>query len=124
MEPGTREATEYAIKHFERIVKPVKMKTITSKTFADYTATRRLEPRHKGGPPVSVATVNKELRHLRAIVRKAYRWDWLPKLPEIDFLKEPGKLPVYVTPEHFDLIYQHCDTARLPVDLPFPTADW
>ena len=124
MEPGTRELTDYAIRHFTRIIKPVRMVGITTKSFADYTAVRRLEPCRKGGPPVSPATVNRELRSLRAIVRKAHRWDWLAKLPEIEFLREPGKLPLYVPPEHFDLIYQHCDTARLPVGLPYPAGDW
>lgn len=122
MEPGTREVTKYAIKHFERIVHPVKIKAVTSEAFAKYVAVRRHEPCRKGGLPVSPATVNRELRHLRAVVRKAHRWGWLPKLPEIEFLREPGKLTVYVTPEHFDLIYRHADTARLPDG---PTAgDW
>jgi integrase len=125
MERGTRLETEGAIKHFNRIVKPVKMKSLTSTAFAEYTAARRLEPKSKGNEQrVSVATVNKELRHLRAIVRKAHRWGWLPKVPEIDFLKEPGKIPVYVPPEHFDAIYQQADTARLPVGLPYPAGDW
>jgi len=124
MEPGTREATEYAIKHFERMIRPVKMKALTSRALADYTAIRRREPRHKGGPPVSVATVNKELRHLRAIIRKAFRWGYLTKLPEIEFLKEPGKLPTYVVPEHFDAIYKACGVARVPDNLPYSTREW
>ena len=125
LEPRTRLETEGAIKHFERIIKPLKIKALTSSTFAEYTAARRLEPKSKGNRQrVSVATVNKELRHLRAIVRKAYRWGWLQKLPEIEFLKEPGKIPVYVPPEHFDAIYQQANTARLPVGLPYPAGEW
>lgn len=146
-EPGTREATRYAIQHFTRIVKPVKMRSITSKSFDDYVATRRLEPsyRARASKPntqttaaleagnhatakstrcVSPATVNKELRSLRAMIRKAVRWRYLARAPEIEFLKEPGKLPVFVTPEHFTLIYRACDAARRPADGPFTAAGW
>ncbi len=147
MEPGTRDATRYALDHFTRIVKPVKMQSITSKTFANYVSARRQEPNCRprngklkatrtstaacnGRSPsssvtlVSPATVNKELRSLRAMIRKAVRWGYLAKAPEIDFLKEPGKLPVYVPPEHFTAIYRACDSARWPADEPFTPAEW
>jgi integrase len=39
-------------------------------------------------------------------------------------LKEPGKLPTYVTPEHFAKLHGACDEARLPDDQPFTAADW
>ncbi len=87
----------------------------------DYTAARRLEPKRRkkggvdnGGPRVSPATVNKELRAIRAMFRKAVRMGYLVKAPEFEFLKEPGKLPTYVTPEHFAALYPACDTARWP----------
>lgn len=137
MDPSSREATQHAINHFERIINPVKMRAITARTFADYVAARRIEPRSRprkcngrsrrkpsSDTPVSVATVNKELRHLRAVVRKAARWGYLAKAPEIEFLKEPGKLPTYVTPEHFAKLYQHCDGMRWPEDQPFAAGDW
>ena len=39
--------------------------------------------------------------------------------------KEPKKLPVYVTPEHFAAIYAACDQAKLPADLPgVQPGDW
>ncbi len=90
----------------------------TPPTIAEKQATAKTLPR------VSPATVNKELRSLRAVVRKAVRWGYLAKAPEIEFLKEPGKLPVFVTPEHFTLIYQACDTARWPADEPFSAGEW
>jgi integrase len=139
MDTGSREATQNAINHFERIINPAKMRSITSRTFAEYVATRRTEPRCRprkrkegtkprrksaSGTPISVATINKELRHLRAVVRKAARWGYLTKVPEIEFLKEPGKLPTYVTPEHFAKLYQQCDSARWPEGQTFTPGDW
>ncbi len=47
MEPRTRESAQSALNHFKRVVKPVKMRAITSKTIADYVAARRLEPKNK-----------------------------------------------------------------------------
>lgn len=123
-EPGTRDQMEFAIRHFERICKPDRMKGITTKTFADYVAKRRQEPRRKGGRPVSVCTVNKELRGLRAIVRKAYRWGYLTRIPGIEFLREPQRLPTYIAPEQFNALYAAADSARLPNDLPYPASEW
>ncbi len=120
----TRETAEFAVQHFERIIKPAKMQGITTLTLADYVAKRRVEPRRKNGPVVSPATVNRELRTLRAILRKAHRWDYLPKLPEFEFLKEPQKLPTYITPEDFAKLYKACDQATMPSDLSYPASDW
>jgi integrase len=126
--PRTVESAESAIDHFEKLIKPVRVNAITSRTFAEYVALRTTPPAVEEGkdprPPISPATVNKELRHLRAIVRKAHKWGYLPKLPEIDFLKEHGKLPTYVSPEHFAKLYQHADAARWPADGHYDAADW
>ncbi len=124
MKPGTRDATQYALNHWNKIAKPVRMASITSRTIADYVAKRRTEKRSKKGPIVSPATINKELRTIRAVLRKAHRWGYLPRLPEFDFLKEPGRLPTYVTPEHFGAIYGACKVATAPGRIPFPAADW
>jgi integrase len=129
MEYRTRETTQLAIDHFKRIVKPVRMATITTKTIADYVAARRLERkiRPKGEskrknkskatkeiPFISPTTINKELRTLRAILRKAARWGFLAKAPEFEFLREPGKLPTYINPEDFATLYAKCGAATRP----------
>jgi Site-specific recombinase XerD len=127
MKPGTKDATQYALNHFERISKPGKVRTITTATVADYIATRRKERIRKAedAPLVSVATVNKELRTLRAVFRKAAKWGYLPRVPEFDFLKEQGKLPTYVSPEDFAKIYgAGCKVARWPERQSFAPADW
>src|SRR5690606_37005976 len=69
------------------------------------------------GDPISVATVNKDLRYVKAALRVAHEWEYLPKLPRFRFLKELGKLPTYVTPESFGEIYRACEHATLPNDL-------
>jgi hypothetical protein len=75
------------------------------------------------GHTVSPATVNKELRHLRVVLRRAVRWNYLAKIPEIDFLKEFQRLPTYISPEDFAAVYQAADQAKLPADQPYPAAD-
>jgi integrase len=121
---GTRNLTTYTFNHFERIVKPVRVSSLTGKSIAEYVATRTAETARKGGPTVSPATVNRELRNLRTIARRANKWGYLPRLPEFEFLREPGKLAIYVSPEHFAKLYQHADSARWPDEGPFAPADW
>ena len=124
MEPGTRQSTRYALNHFERIVEPVKLQAIKTQRIDEFVAKRRMERGSKGGSTVSPATVNKELRHLKAVLRVAHDWGYLPTVPKVRMLKEPKKLPRYVTPEHFAAMYEACDTATMPKGLPYLAADW
>lgn len=78
----------------------------------------------RDNPAVSPATVNKELRHIRAMLRRAYKWGHLGQVPEFDFMREPEKLPTYVAPDDFACIYQACEVAKLPADQPFDAAIW
>jgi integrase len=48
----------------------------------------------------------------------------LRKAPEFEFLREPGKLPTYVTPEDFVAIYDNCDQAQWPDVQCCVPADW
>jgi len=130
-----RQETLHALDQFERLVKPRKIAAVTTRTIADFVALRRQEPGQKrrgqkgakgkdSRPTVSPATINKELRHLRAVLKKARKWGYLPRDVEFDFLKEPGKLPTYIPPDDFAAIYHACDVAKLPKELPYPAADW
>jgi integrase len=71
----------------------------------------------------SPATVNKELRHLRAALKKARKWGYLTAAPDFDLEREPKRLPTYVSAEHFAAIYQACDQATMPTDQAYPAAD-
>ena len=68
----------------------------------------------KAWPPISPVTINKELRHLRAVLTTAHAWEYLPKMPKFKMLREPEKLPTYVTADELAAIYQACDVARIP----------
>jgi integrase len=124
MTSTTRRVTLDALSHFERIVQPVRMFRIRTQDFDDYVAARRQEHGKKRGSLVSPATINKELRHLKAVMRVAEDWGYLPAMPKVRMEKVPKKLPTYVTGEHFAAIYRACEHAKFPNDQPFPAADW
>jgi integrase len=117
MSAGNSRATKEALAHFERLVKPAKVMAIKPQTIADYVAKRRQERGRKKGEQVSPATVNKELRHLRAVLNYAAEWNYLPAMPKVRMLREPGKLPRYITPDAFAAIYKACDHASKPADI-------
>ena len=125
MEYGTRELTTNALSHFERLVNPIKTHFIAARHVDHYIAKRRTERGRRRGSVVSPATVNKELRHIRAALNIAKDWGYLPIVPRFRMLREPGRLPRYVTGDHFAAIYAACEAARSPDDIPNVTpADW
>ncbi|HEY7423253.1 MAG TPA: site-specific integrase [Gemmataceae bacterium] len=125
MEIRTRWLTIDAMNHFERLVNPTRVWFITSRHVDQYVAKRRGERGRRKGSLVSEATINKELRHPRAVLRIAKDWNYLPEVPRVRMLREPGRLPTYVTGDHFAAIYAACDAARIPEDLPnISPADW
>ena len=124
MDVRNRQETTMAISQFERIVNPKRMAGITSLAIADYVAQRRRDQGMKPGSKLSPATVNKELRHIRAVLRKAKKWHYLAEVPDFDFLREHKKLPTYVPPEDFAKLYQSCEHTKRPNHLAYPTAVW
>lgn len=124
METATRSAVSVSLSVFERICRPKAMAGITSKTISDFIAKRRKEKGSRGKAELSVATVNRDLRHLRAVLRVAHKWKYLPEVPDIPFLKEPQKTPTYAPPEDFAKMYAACDEAKYPVLPNTAPADW
>jgi integrase len=125
--PKTRDAATDSLDHFRRIAAPGRVQSVTTAMIDGFIARRRHEPGQKPGSVVSPATVNKDLRHIKAALRVAHDWGYLPEVPKIRMVKEPQKLPTYVTPEHFDLIYgTACDLARFPAAFGqrYSPADW
>jgi integrase len=122
--PRSRPEVLTALDHFERLVHPVKVSAIKTSTIDDFAAKRRKEKGKKKGDRVSPATVNKDLRHVRAALRKAKKLDYIATLPYFDMEKVPKKLATYIIPEHFAVIYKACETATKPHDQPYPAADW
>jgi integrase len=138
MEPQTREVVRQSLDVLERLVRLNKMTSITSETIAEFVSRRKAEsgaPIRKGttdkGKPIfektaiSTATVNKDLRNIKACLRTAYEWGDIKTVPKITFLKEKSKLATYVSPEHFEAIYAACESAKYPSDIPNVTpGDW
>ena len=124
MLPSTRRLVLETLGQFERVINPKRIGAIKTQTIDEYRSNRRGDRGKKKGDKISPATVNRELRHLRAILRKAFKWGYLPTMPDFQFEKEPRKLPRYVNPEHFAAIYHACWEVKEPADLPYPPADW
>jgi integrase len=125
--PKTNDAAIDSLGHFLRISKPGRVQSIKTAMIDEFISKRRLEAGLKPGSVVSPATINKDLRHIKAALRIAKEWGYLPEVPKIRMVKEPQKLPTFVTPEHFDLIYtKACDLARFPDEQEqrYTSADW
>ncbi len=120
----TRGEVKTALDHFERIVKPGRVSQLGTPHVDRYIAARRAGKGKERGTTVSPATINKELRHLKAALGVAKEWGHLPAVPKFRMERELKKLPGYVPPEDFAAIYAACDAARYPAGLPYPAADW
>ncbi len=124
----SRLAVEIALDNFQRVAKPHSVAAIDVEKIDDFIAKRLKESACKGSsapeakkknyPPVSPATVNKELRYLRMILNVAKEWRVIQDVPKIRFLKVPKKLPTYIPESHFEAIYKACGVARKPYGVP------
>lgn len=122
---GTQDCIATAFKNFERITKPGKVQAIKTATIDEFIAKRRKEPGLREGETVAAATINKDLRHLKAALRIASEWGYLPTVPKFRMVSEPKKLNRYVSPDHFTLLYQNCQAAKYPKGYPFtPEEFW
>jgi integrase len=120
----TRDEALVSLGHFQRIVKPVRVAVLRTSHVDQFVAARRKEPGKKKGSLLSPASINKDLRHVKAALRVAAEWGYLRAVPKFRMEKVVKALPTYVTGEHFAAIYQACETARMPEGLPYPAADW
>jgi len=114
----SRDEASRALAHFERIINPGRVFAVGTGTIDEYIAARRKEPGKKPGELVSPATINKELRHLKAAFKVAHEWGQLPTVPKVRMERTAKKLPTYVTGDHFAAMYEGCAAARLPRELP------
>jgi integrase len=122
--PRSRDQAEIALGHFERLMKPVRVFAIGTGHIDEFIAKRRKEPGKKKGSLLSPASVNTDLRHLKAALNVAVEWGYLKQLPRFRMEKVPKKLATYVTGEHFAAAYKACDKARMPGGFAFTPADW
>ena len=121
--PGrTIEGEKIAFEHFERIVKPGRLAGIKTVTIKQYTAKRLKEKHNKRA--LSPGTVNKELRVLRQVLRRAVKWELIPRAPDFELLKEDRPLPKIMPDQDFSKLYRHTRAAQYPDHLPVAAADW
>jgi integrase len=89
---------------------------IDARTLDQYVAKRLVTPGKKKGDTVSVETVKKELRTVRAALNYAKKWKYLAECPEMPQIDGYGKDKPFVTEEHFDAIMGACHVAETPAD--------
>lgn len=121
--PSTVEVDRTAFDHFERVIRPGRLSAVTTATIERYVDIRSQE-RVRGGLTVSPGTINRELRSLRAALRKALKWDLIGKAPVFEMLKETRPRPQMMPDEDFAALYRNCGAARRPRDLSIPAAEW
>jgi integrase len=121
--PNTAADAKQALDQFESIIHPAKLSGVKTATI-DLFISRRREHAGRHGEKVSPATVNGDLRQLKAALNVAKEWGYLHDVPKVRMLKEARKLPRYVTPEHFAAIYSKCDSARFPDDQSQTACEW
>jgi integrase len=113
-----------SLNNFERVAHPKYLSTISTRMIAAFVKSRRAARGTKPGSTLSPASINRDLRHLKAALAVAVDWGYLPAVPKIRMERELVKLPVYVTAEHFAAIYRACESAKMP-KLPNTAApDW
>lgn len=129
--PGLSDASQEQVKTaldtFKRIVKPGRLERVNAQSIDTFKAARRKERGKNPGSTISPATVNKDLRHIKAALRVAHDWGWLPRVPKIRMEKAPQKLVRFVTTEHFAAIYHTgCEAATWPENPSesYTTAEW
>jgi integrase len=123
--PRTRAQAKTSLDHFERIAKPYRVFAITTKQIDEFIAKRRQEGGLKPGSVISPASVNADLRNIKAALRVAKEWHHIDEVPRFRMEKVIKKVPTYVTGEHFSAMYKACETARMPEGVPnVSPADW
>ncbi|MCH8922431.1 MAG: site-specific integrase [Planctomycetes bacterium] len=100
------------------------MNAIKTKTIDEYIAGRRQDPGRKPKSKVSPATINHDLRHLKAVLRIAHDWKYLPEVPKFRKVREVEQIGSIVSPEHFQAIYQAADVATMPRGLHCEPVEW
>lgn len=117
--PGTVVQDGIALDHFERLANPSSLQRIDNSMLARFVDARLIE---KNG--LSPATVNRDLRIIQAVLRFAKTRKYLHEVPEIPFLREPEKLPTYITTDQMVELYNHASAAQYPDDQHYEPADW
>jgi len=126
----TVEAYRESIAHWVRVTEDLRLREIDSSAMAAFKA--RLRTPADDRRPLAVATVNKHLRHLHAVLGKAGppgprnrdAMAVLPRVPWTKPLKQKRRLPRNIDDETLNAIYRAADTAEYPVLPQILPAQW
>jgi integrase len=121
---NTQRLIKTTLEHFERIAKPGKLATLTTATIDAFISERQTDAGKKPESKTSPATINKDLRHLKSVLRVAAEWGYLVKVPKFRKVREEVRMGHVVTAEHFQTIYEACDSAARPVATGYLPAEW
>jgi integrase len=122
--PRTREVVEDALNNFQRLAKPARMSVITTKTIDAFRVKRLAERGKKKNSTVAPATVNREMRHIKAVLRIALEYGYITKVPKFRWARELTRIGRVITPEHFQAIYTACNKAAKPASQAYAPGDW
>lgn len=121
-------AYQLSLDTFYRLMKPAYVDAVTTAMIDNFAAKRKDTRLSTSGEmqkaEVSPATVNKDLRAIRAALRKAKQWGMIRETPYITFLREPKRDPDFYDDTDFALLYAACDTMTLPRAANYDPADW
>ena len=116
-----------SLKKFEEHTGVTRIEAIDTRMIDSFIARRRNDPGKKAGSVVSAATVAKDLRLIKAALRRALDWGYLPTLPRFRPVRQAEKIPRYVTDEDFGVLYtKACPFARHPAEpgQSYKAEDW
>jgi integrase len=95
---STCEVEDHAIANFERHCSPTSLMSISTKTIDEFRTKRSRDKNKKKRTKVSSSSVNKDLRAIRVILKKAHEWRYIPDVPKFTFMKvnepEPRAIPI------------------------------
>jgi integrase len=126
--PSPRSRTEvgYVLNNFEKVAAPKWVRFINRKMLDEFVAKRLQMRGKKKGDTISPETVKKELRTLRACLRCAVEWHYLPEVPSMPKFGSFQHDKRFVSEQHFEEMLLVLDTAtmRLPSDLSCSAERW
>ena len=122
----TQAEAKNSLGHFERILKlkGKPLASITARSIERFVDARLKERGKKPGSTLSEASVNTDLRRIKATLNKARKLGYIESVPNIEFLREPERLPPFITDSDFALMFNACDSAERPTGHPDPAAWW
>ncbi len=102
------------VKNYERMMQPRWVTDLTKAAIDRFIEKRKRERLAANNRPLSPATLNKDLRVLRAMVNLAEEQDMIPRAPRIKLIREPEREIEFITDAQFSAMYAAADTMARP----------